>query len=64
MSRLSRMINPFDAEQKLVCLASGFVVQEDVADKALEAQNMEQFVKFRPDNLLSTRAKYFCQVNL
>ena len=59
------MINPFDAEEeKLVCLASGFVVQEDVADKLLEAEKhgKEQFVKFAQDNLLSTEPNIFAEL--
>ena len=65
MSTVSSMINPFDAEEeKLVCLASGFVVQEDVADKLLEAEKHgeEQFVKFARDNLLSTEPNIFAKL--
>ena len=59
------MINPFDAEEeKLVCLASGFVVQEDVADKLLEAEKHgeEQLVKCARDILLSTELNIFAKL--
>lgn len=65
MSTVSSMINPFDAEEeKLVCLASGFVVEDEVADKLLEAEKHgeEQFVKFARDNLLSAKPDIFVKL--
>lgn len=58
MSTVSNMIDPFlvlDEQESLVSLASGFVLDDDVADKLLESESRgeEQFVQFARENLLS-----------
>ncbi|XP_046845101.1 uncharacterized protein LOC124438948 [Xenia sp. Carnegie-2017] len=65
MSAVLSMNNPFDVEEEnLVGLASGLVVEDEIADKLLGAEKIgeEQCIKFARDNLLSTKPT-FCKVH-
>ena len=56
------MINPFEADQEeLVSLASGAVLEDDVADNLLRAEGIgeEQFNAFVKENLLSEEPDIF-----
>ena len=62
ITTVSTMLNPFDTERNsLVSLASGFVVDDNVADSFLEAeQNGEnQFLDFVQNNLVSEEPDIF-----
>ena len=59
------MINPFETEQEeLLSLASGVVVENDVADTLLNAENIreQQFLDFSKTNLLSENPDIFTKL--
>ena len=65
MSTVSSMIDPFAHEQQqLVSLASGFVLDDTVADNLLESEKRgeEQFVAFACDNLLGETPDVFVKL--
>ena len=59
------MINPFETEQEeLLALASGVMVDNQVADNLLNAEVLgeQQFVKFSKSNLLSDDPDIFTKL--
>ena len=65
MSTISNMLDPFDLnQQRLVSLASGFVLDDDIADRLLESKNRgeAQFVEFARDNLLGENPDIFVKL--
>ena len=62
MATVAQMINPFEADQEeLVSLATGAVLENDVADSLLRAEEIgeEQFKTFVQKNLLSEEPDIF-----
>ena len=62
MATVAQMINPFEADQEeLVSLATGAVLENDVADSLLRAEEIgeEQFQTFVKKNLLSEEPDIF-----
>jgi hypothetical protein len=65
MRTISSMIDPFTVEQeRLVSLASGFVLDDAVADRLLESEKRgeKQFVEFACENLLSKSPDIFVKL--
>ena len=62
ITTVSTMLNPFDTERNsLISLASGFVVDDNVADSFLEAEQSgeNQFLDFVQNNLISEEPDIF-----
>ena len=62
ISTVAQMINPFEAEkEQLVSLATGAVLENDVADSLLRSEEIgeEQFQTFVKKNLLSEEPDIF-----
>ena len=65
MSTISSMTNPFETEQEeLLSLATGVVVENDVADTLLNAENIgeQQFLDFSKTNLFSENPDIFTKL--
>ena len=65
MRTISSMINPFTVEQeRLVSLASGFVLDDAIANRLLESEKRgeKQFVEFVRENLLSESPDIFVKL--
>ena len=64
MATVAQMINPFEMDQEeLVSLATGAVLENDVADHLLRAEEIdeEQLKTFVRKNLFSERSQTYLQ---
>ena len=65
MNIISSIVNPFETEQEeLISLASGVMVENDVADALLNAENTgeQQFLDFAKSNLFSENPDIFVKL--